>query len=98
MSESTIPTLTLETVLRPLFEKAKSVDEFEFAWCLLRIRGIEAPGWNPWLESRTLIQQMAALLQAPIADDLHLRLLLFLYCHVTEMDDPYDFVFNLLRV
>lgn len=87
-----------ETVLRPLFEKAKAVDEFEFACCLMRIRGLEGPGWNPWLESRTLIQQTASFLQAAIAEDFQLRLLLFLYCHVTEMDDLYDFVFNLLRV
>lgn len=85
-------------ILSPLFEQAKEVDEFEFCCCLLRIRGLEAAGWDPLVESNELIQQIARLVNAPIEGKLRIRLLLLLYGHVTEMNDLYSITANLLRV
>ncbi len=45
-----------------------------------------------------LIEQTLALTHAPLEDSLRMRLLLFLYCHITEMHDLYNIVGNLLRV
>jgi hypothetical protein len=88
----------VEALLRALFEKAKAKDEFEFCCTLLRLRGLEGPGWDPQKESFTLINQTLALIQAPLEQSIRLRLMLFLYCHVTEMYDLYHIVGNLLRV
>ena len=87
-----------ETVLRPLFERAKQTDEFEFCCTLLRLRGLEAPGWDALEESDALAQQLLSLVAAPVESGFRMRLLLFLYCHVTEMEDLYSIVGNLLRV
>jgi hypothetical protein len=84
--------------LAPLFEKAKTVDEFEYCSTLLRIRGAHDSGWDPLEESSELAHQVLGLAQVPIDGRLRTRLLIFLYCHLTEMDDLYAVVANLLRV
>lgn len=85
-------------LLKPLFEKAQSTDEFEFCCTLLRIRGLEESGWDPLIESKDLLQEVLMLINAPLQDKVRIRLLLFLYCHATEMDDLYNVIGNLLRV
>jgi len=85
-------------VLEPLFEKARKQDEFEFCCTLLRIKGLETIGWDTLLESNELIHQVLKLVQEQLDGKLKVRLLLFLYCHVTEIDDLYDVVGNLLRI
>lgn len=85
-------------VLEPLFERAKATDEFEFCCTLMRFRGVESPGWDPLIESQTLAQQVLALVQIPVESGFRMRLLLFLYCHLTEMQDLYFVPANLLRV
>ena len=87
-----------EELIRILFEKAKKRDEFEFCCTLLRVRGLESPGWDPLSESSQLAQQILSLIQAPVESSLRLRLTLFLYCHLTEMNDLYNIVGNMLRI
>jgi hypothetical protein len=85
-------------VLAPLFQHTREADEFEFCCTLMRIRGAEDTGWDPLRESDTLAHQISGLIQAPLDHGLRLRLLLFLYCHLTEMEDLYKVIANLLRV
>lgn len=85
-------------VLRPLFEKAQLTDEFEFACTLLRILAMEDAFWDPFEETYKVTRQLTGLINAPIDEQLRLRLLLFLYCHVTEADDFFNVVANLLRI
>ena len=99
MSHKTeLPGYDVGRILDDLLNKAKQKDEFEYASTLLRFRGCEDPGWDPLIESNELINQMATLIQAPLADALKMRLFLFLYCHATEMYDLYGIVGNMLRV
>ena len=81
-----------------LFEDAKSKDEFEFICSLMRIRGMEDVGWDPFMESHELAQQLIGLIDAPLDQKLRFRLSLFLYCHLTEMTDLYAVTANLLRI
>lgn len=98
MTDSQDNAYEVEEILKPLFLRAQAVDEFEFCCAILRIRGIEEAGWDPLIESGNLLQQVLSLVHAPIEEKLRIRLLLFLYCHATEMDDLYDVIGNLLRV
>jgi len=93
-----LPNYDIEKLLNDLFLKAKQTDEFEFCSTLLRIRGMEGPGWDPLQESLALINQTLGLIQAPLDEKLRLRLTLFLYCHVTEMFDLYHITGNMIRV
>ena len=85
-------------VLRTLFDRAFLADEFEFCSTLLRIRGMEGPGWDPLFESQAMALQLTSQISAPIEDRFRLRLILLLYCHLTEMNDLYNIVGNLLRI
>ena len=93
-----LPSESPKEILRPLFIKAQCTDEFEFCCTLLRIRGIEDAHWDPLSESYQLAQQLISLIDAPLDKSLSIRLMLFLYCHLTEMDDLYNIVANLLLV
>lgn len=84
--------------IRELFVAARTRDEFEFACCLLRVRGLEAAGWDPYTETRELIQELLALLSAPLRHKTQIRLALLLYSHLTEADAVYVMLANLLRV
>lgn len=79
-----------------LFNKAKEKDEFEFCCTLLRGRGKESAGWDSLFESYNLIKQTLSLISAPVDGLFKIRLLLLLYCHITEMNDFYSIVANLL--
>ncbi len=90
--------INLTKLLVPLFEKAKETDEFEFGCTILRIKGVEGPGWDPLVESSQFMNQISSLLQAPLESYLKARLLLSLYCHATEIDDVYRIISNLLLI
>ncbi|MEI7749427.1 MAG: hypothetical protein WCJ25_00290 [Candidatus Moraniibacteriota bacterium] len=90
--------INLNDLLEPLFKEAKDVDEFEFCCCILRMRGSEGPGWDPLQESAKFISQIASLIDAPIDNELKIRLSLLLYCHATEIDDVYLTIANLFRI
>ena len=84
--------------LDELFDRAKAKDEFEFICTLLRVRGMQSEGWDSLGESWDLINQLLAQIQAPIEQVFKIRLILFLYCHATEMHDLYHIIGNLLLV
>jgi hypothetical protein len=85
-------------LLRPLFEKAQSTEEFEFCCTILRMRSLECPGWDPLRESYSTMEQLLEAIESPIDPLFGVRLTLFLYCHATEINDIYNIIANLLRI
>lgn len=81
-----------------LFNDAKSKDEFEYCSALLRIRGMEGPGWDTLQESHILLMQSLAFAKAPIDPGFQIRLLLLAYCHAVEMDFIYDMIANMIHI
>ena len=90
--------IDIPDLLNALFDDALNADEFEYCCTLLRIRGEEPLAWDPLRESIELIQQVMSLVESPVERSFRLRLLLFLYCHATEMHDLYAVPMNLLRI
>jgi len=84
--------------LKELFDKARVADEFEFCCTLLRMRGCQDAGWDPLIESEHLINQTLTLVNSPVDELFRRRLMLFLYCHLCEMDEMYRIVANMVRV
>jgi hypothetical protein len=84
--------------LHELFEAAKAVDEFEFACTLLRVRGLESAGWDPFGETHQLVEDLMTLVGAPLVPHTKVRLGLLLYSHLTETGATYDILANLTRV
>ena len=84
--------------LHGLFDAAKAVDEFEFGCTLLRVRGLETAGWDPFGETQQLVEDLMALIGAPLVPHTKIRLGLLLYGHLTETGATYDILANLARV
>jgi hypothetical protein len=95
-------------VLKPLFwmDEFKRADSLlEFVCALVRAAGLEDTGWDSYQESLTFLEDLKRLWSLELPKDVfpepdHTRVRLYLvsYCHVTEMDFPYELMANLLRL
>jgi hypothetical protein len=71
---------------------------------LLRVVGMEDKGWDPYAESRALLDDLYALMQHDLPQEKFKdnrltmwRLGLLFYSHIVEMSAPYEVLTNLLR-
>ena len=89
--------------LAPLFQC--SGDRFDFVLALLRATGHEKAGWDTLTESWRVLDDLHHLASAELPSEYfgqpdltRLRLRLLEYCHLVEMDAPYEIIANLCRV
>jgi hypothetical protein len=71
--------------LRGLLQTAKAEDEFDFACTLMRVRGMEDLGWDPFVETQQLVADLTNLIGQPLVPYTKVRLGLLLYSHLTEV-------------
>ena len=82
----------------PLFEKAKDISEFEFINTLIRVRGLQDAGWDPW-ENTVKAFDCLTKLEKRIKDFETIRhLFLWLYGHIVEASEPYEIIANLMNI
>ncbi len=93
-------------ILKPLFlpDDPVSNNIVNYFASLLRIVGMEDKGWDPYLESRAVLEDLNGVLQADLPEDKFpdrdltvWRMGLLMYGHIVEMDAPYEVLTNLLR-
>lgn len=93
-------------VLKPLFLPADPAgnDIVRYFASLLRVLGMEDKGWDPYAESRNILNDLNRLMKIklpkkrfPDGERTVWRLGLLLYSHIVEMDAPYEVILNLLR-
>lgn len=93
-------------LMEPLFLPADAIsnDIIKYFVALLRVLGMEDKGWDPYAESRAILNDLNSLLSIRMPpkwfrkpDETHWRLGLLLYTHIVEMDAPYEVILNLLR-
>ncbi len=93
-------------ILQPLFlpKDPISNDIIKYFASLLRIVGIEDQGWDPYLESRNILEDLNSILLFDDSDKIFQnkepaiwRMGLLMYSHIVEMDAPYEVITNLLR-
>ncbi|SFO38071.1 hypothetical protein SAMN04488056_105112 [Cohaesibacter marisflavi] len=88
-------------ILKPLFFPHPEIqgDVVCYFASLLRMLGIEDKGWDPYAESKSILDDLNRLMKTGIPEEEKTpwRLGLLLYCHIVEMDAPYDVLANLLR-
>ena len=92
--------------MAPLFFPKDPVghDIVRYFASLLRIIGMEDKGWDPYLESRAVLDDIYNLAKLDLPNDKFpnrdftgWRLALLFYSHAVEMDAPYEVLTNLLR-
>jgi hypothetical protein len=93
-------------LFKPLFlpEDPVSNDIIRYFASLLRVLGIEDRGWDPYAESRAMLNDINGLFSIALPSEnfneperTRWRLGLILYSHIVEMDAPYEVITNLLR-
>jgi hypothetical protein len=82
----------------PLFDKAKIKSEFEFILTLLRFRGLQDPGWDPWENTIKTFNNLMRLLKRIKEFETKRHLSLWLYCHIVEASEPYEIIANLINI
>ncbi len=90
-------------ILFPLFQCTG--DAFDYVLALLRATGHANSGWDTLTESHRVLDDLYHLSAAelpieyfPESENTRLRLSLLAYCHLVEMDAPYEILANLCRV
>lgn len=90
-------------ILAPLFQCEG--DRFDFILALLRAAAHEGAGWDTLKESFQMLDDLQVLALAELPHEhfaqpefTRLRLSLLEYCHLVEMDAPYEILANLCRV
>jgi hypothetical protein len=93
-------------ILKPIFlpDDPVSHDIVRYFASLLRVLGMEDRGWDPYAESRAMLNDINRMFFVELPEDrfpdpsaTHWRLGLLLYSHIVEMDAPYEVLTNLLR-
>lgn len=93
-------------VMAPLFfpQDPISYDIIRYFASLLRVVGAEDKGWDPYAESRAILEDLNSLMKIDLPEDRFpsaitttFRLGLIFYNHIVEMDAPYEVLTNLLR-
>jgi len=85
------------TALDPAFEGARQTSEFNFLFSLFAIRGMQDAGWDPY---ETTVRAIKAIreVHGQIKGEANRDLALWLYGHIMEASEPYEFLANLIDV
>jgi hypothetical protein len=95
-------------ILNPLFGMINLMTfdrMFEWACAMVRVAGISDTGWDSYIESIALLENLTHLMSMELASDkfsnpanTQARLAVIAYSHMIEMSVPYDVLANLLRI
>jgi hypothetical protein len=80
------------------FTKARERSEHAFVQTLLRVRGMQDAGWDPYQSSIEAIGQMRALHTQAESYYTKRHLELWLFGHIVEASEPYEILSNLIAI
>lgn len=90
------------TAFDPAFRRARQQCEFEFILTLLRVRGLQGPGWDPFASTREAISAARRLHEqiAPRDENFSVarHMQLWVYGHIVEASEPYEILANLIDI
>lgn len=81
-----------------LFSRAQEASEFEFILALLRVKGEDGVGWDPYETTPDAFSRIGAIVRT--TDDFRTRrhLELWLYGHMVEATEPHGLIANMLVI
>lgn len=80
------------------FTRARERSEFEFIQCLLRVRGEQDPGWDPYEATLRATGSLVSVLRGTADVEAARHLQLRIYGHIVEASEPYELLANLIDV
>jgi hypothetical protein len=86
------------TALEPAFKHAKEASEFNLLLSIFAVRGMQDAGWDPYETTVRAIGAIRGIHQREIDGEASRHLGLWLYGHIMEASEPYEFLGNLIDV
>lgn len=86
------------TALDPTFQRAKEASEFNFLLSIFAVRGAQDAGWDPYETTVRAIEVIRETHRGEIGAEAARHLGLWLYGHIMEASEPYEFLGNLIDV
>jgi len=86
------------SALDTAFERAKEVSEFNLLFSIFAIRGLQDAGWDPYETTTKAIGIIKEVHDGDIGGEASRHLGLWLYGHIMEASEPYEFLANLISV
>jgi len=88
-----------QLALRELFEKAKAVDQVQFAMSLCpEFRGCQDPGWCTAEETKQFYDEICDYIRTEKNSPFKVRTVLCFYCHIYESSGFYECPENMMRL
>src|SRR6266705_532113 len=78
--------------------RALNQSEFELVSLLIRVRGMEGPGWDPFGSTETTVQSVRRAIDVVQTFEAERTLQLWLYGHIIEASEPYAMLMHLARI
>jgi hypothetical protein len=85
------------TALEPAFERARKTSEFNFIFAIVAVREMQDAGWDPYETTVRGIEAIRAL-SNNVEGEPSRHLALWLYGHIMEASEPYEFLANLIDI
>ena len=87
----------VELEIESLFQRAKDTDELSYLFSLLGFNsGMEDIGWQPINETLQLVEDFISISNTPLRNPSKIRLMLLMYCQITEASYLYHIIYNML--
>jgi hypothetical protein len=90
--------LEYANALESAFRRALETSEFEFVTLLIRVRGLEDAGWDPYESTKTTVKYVRDALASTKTFEAERTLQLWIYGHIVEASEPYEILMNLTRI
>jgi len=84
--------------MTPAFTGAHERCEFEFILALLRVRGIQDAGWDPFETTLRAIPAMTVVHESMTDLEAARHLHLWIYGHILEASEPYELLANMIAI
>jgi hypothetical protein len=85
-------------IFDPAYCRALNKSEFELVSLLIRMRGIEGPGWDPFESTQATVRSVRRAIGLVDTFEAERTLQLWLYGHIVEASEPYEMLMNLTRI
>jgi hypothetical protein len=80
------------------YRRAQNQSEFELVSLLIRMHGMEDPGWDPFESTQTTVRLVRRAIGRVDSFEAERTLQLWLYGHIVEASEPYEILMNLSRI
>jgi hypothetical protein len=90
--------LSYLNILDDAYCRALNISEFELVSSLIRIRGMEGPGWDPFESTKLTVRSVRLATLSINSFEAERTLQLWLYGHIVEASEHYEILMNLARI